>query len=1107
MKKQVPIARYAWAVMKITVLQVCLLVALTGAGLAASPSTMGQGVLDKVVTIRVQGRTLSEVLTEIEQQSQVRFSFNPKSIPSQAKITLDYENASLRQVLDEIATRVKISYEVSGEYILLTRIKTSQLNLSEPRAMAVAVTGVVNDDEGHSLPGVNVIEKGTTNGTATDAGGKFSLQVAGESSVLVFTFIGFQTQEVSVGSTTNFSIALSPDVQALDEVVVVGYGTVKKSDLTGAVAKVKSEDITAFPTTNVVQALSGRAPGVQVIQNTGAPGANVSVRIRGTNSIQGSNEPLYVVDGFPISGSNPSMLNNADIESMEILKDASATAIYGSRGANGVVLITTKRGSAGRTRVDLETSFSMQSLRKKMDLMNGSEYAQFVNETRANDNLPPYFTQQQIAEFGDGTDWQDLVFQTAPMYSTTLSVTGGTEKTRFSVSGSSFNQEGIIVGSDYNRYALRSNLTHDISSKFKIELSTLLSRIQSNTKNSGGGNRGGSLIGSTISAPPTLSPYNEDGSYTNMVTAYPFISNSMTNPLNHLYDRDDKSLANTILANTALSYKITPDLTVRLMGGIENTDSRADSYTSLKFVGSQGSGSVSTTQYTSLLSEGTVTYQKKFADVHNISAVAGYTFQNFVSTMLSGSGVGFLSDATGSYELESAATPGIPNSGYTKSVLQSFLGRVHYSYADRYLFTASARADGSSKYSPGNKWGFFPSAAVAWRVSNESFFSSDSFISDLKARASWGVTGSQAIDAYATLNQLYAGKTTFDKTSYTTYAPGTRLPGDLRWETTEQIDFGADIGLFQNRFLVTLDYYIKNTRDLLNTVVLPPTSGFTSTIQNVGQIQNKGFEFSVDGVLIDRAVKWRAAANVSINRNKVTKLYDGEDILGGSIDVNAVQDYTNILREGRPVGQFWGYSEDGYTEAGQIKYMDTDGDGAITVADKTYTGDPNPDFIFGFNTSVSYRNFELSVFFQGVQGNDLLNISSINSTLDYGIGLNMPREVFLNHWTAENTNAKYPKPSISTRTSISDRFVEDGSYVRMRNIQLAYSLPVQKLEITWLRNLQLYVSGQNLLTLTNYSWWDPEVNSQGGASSVNQGLDYFTYPTARSVTIGLRAGL
>lgn len=1105
MKKSIPIARYALAIMRLTFLQIAVISLFTGLSMGAGLNTYGQEVLDRSISINVNDRRLEDVLADIERLSQVRFSFNPKSIPAREKVSFSFANASLREVLDALSAKLNLAYEVSGSYILISRLKTSH-NRELAAPIAIPVSGYVYDDDGQLLPGVNIIEKGTSNGTTTDAAGKFSLNVEDDRSVLVFTFIGYKAQELAVGTTTNFSVTLESDVQALEEVVVVGYGTVKKSDLTGAVAKVKSEEITAFPTTSVVQALSGRAPGVQVLQNTGAPGANVSVRIRGTNSIQGSNEPLYVVDGFPIAGSNPSMLNNADIESIEVLKDASATAIYGSRGANGVVLITTKRGTAGKTQVNLESSFTMQTLRKKLDLMNATEYARFVNETRANDNLPAYFTQQDMDNAGSGFDWQDLIFQNAPMYSTTLSVNGGNEKTRFSVSGSSFNQDGIVKGSDYNRYALRANLTHTINEKLRIDLSSILTRIETNTKNSGGSNRGGSLIAATISAPPTLTPYDADGSYTNMVTAYPFISNSLRNPLNYINDRMDKSLSNTVLTNASVSYKITPDLTVKVLGGIENTDSRGDSYTSLNFVSSQASASVSANQYTSLLSENTITYQKKINDLHNLSAVAGYTWQTFLNTSLSGSGVGFLSDATESYELQAASVPGIPNSGYSRSALQSFLGRVNYTLADRYLFTASARADGSSKYSPGNKWGFFPSAAFAWRISNERFFNTNSFLSDLKARVSWGLTGSQAINAYATLNQLFAGKTTFDKTSYTTYAPGTRLPGDLRWETTEQIDVGVDVGLFQNRIFFTADYYVKNTRDLLNTVVLPPTSGFTTTIQNVGEIQNKGFEFGLDGVIIDSDFKWRAAANISINRNKVTRLYDGEDILGGSIDVNAVQDYANILREGRPVGQFWGYIEEGYNENGQIRYKDTDGDGAITAADKTYTGNPNPNFIFGFNTSASYRNFELTIFLQGVQGNDLLNISSINNTVDYGIGLNMPREVYLNHWTPETPNAKYPKPSISTRTSMSDRFVEDGSYIRLRNIQLAYNLPVQKLNLNWLRNLQVYVSGQNMLTFTNYSWWDPEVNSQGGSNSVNQGIDYFTYPMAKSVTVGLRAG-
>lgn len=1108
MKKSLPIVRSLLTIMKITILQLIVAALFSGIVTAATES-YGQGVLDKTLSIKANGRQLEDILLEIEKAADVRFSFNPKSIPLNQRISGEFRDARLGEVLDKLFAPLKMTYEVSGGYIILSgsamNNTTGQTGRSGKEA-DIAVSGRVTDESNNPLPGVNIVEKGTTNGTTTDVDGRFILQIAGESSILVFSFIGYEKQEIIAGSTTQFSVVLKTDVKSLDEVVIVGYGTVKKSDLTGSVAQVKTEELTAFPATNVLQALSGRAAGVQVLQNTGAPGAGVSVRIRGTNSVQGSNEPLYVVDGFPIAGNNPSILNNNDIESIEILKDASATAIYGSRGANGVVLITTKKGSAGKTQVDVETSYSTQSLVKKLELMNATEYAMFVNETRANDNLAPYFTQEQIDSFGKGFDWQELIFRKAPMKTLTVTVNGGSEKTKFSLSGSTFNQEGIVKGSDYNRHAFRTNINHEISKMFSLSLTSILTKVQSNGKNSGGGNRGGSMIAATISSPPTLTPYNDDGTYRNMLTAYPFISNSLANPINFIKERSDVARANMVLTNAALLFKPIPELTVKILGGIENTDTRNDTYVSVNYVNSQGSASVSSTQYTSLLSENTVSYDKKFADKHGFTAVAGYTWQNFISTSLSGSGVGFLSDATESYELQGAATPGIPNTGYSKSVLKSFLARVNYSFDDRYLVTISGRADGSSKYSPGNKWGYFPSAAFAWKISNEKFFNNNSAISDLKVRTSWGKTGSQAINAYATLNQLFAGKTTFDKSAYPAYAPGTRLPGDLRWETTEQRDIGIDIGLFRNRLLLTADYYVKNTSDLLNTVVLPPTSGFTTTIQNVGEVQNKGFEFGVDAVVLDGDFKWDVSANIALNRNKVIKLYDGIDILGGNIDVNAVQDYANILRQGRPIGQFWGYVEQGYSETGQIVYKDLDDSGSITIADKTYIGDPNPDYIFGVNTRLSYKNFELSVFLQGVQGNDLLNISSINNTIDYGIGLNMPREVFHNHWTPENPNAKYPKPSISTKATMSDRFVEDGSYVRLKNIQLAYNLPVDALELDWLRSFQVYISGQNLLTFTKYSWWDPEVNSQGGPNSVNQGLDYFSYPMSKAVTVGLRAG-
>lgn len=971
-------------------------------------------------------------------------------------------------------------------------------------AVAQTIQGKVTDETGQAIPGVNILEKGTTNGTFTEVDGSYSLKLTAPNATLVISFIGYLTQEKVVGNQTTIDLSLVTDQAQLNEVVVVGYGTVRKSDLTGSLAQIKSKEINAFPATNVLQAMSGRAPGVQVVQNTGAPGGAVSVRIRGTNSVQGSNEPLYVVDGFPTSGSNPTILNNSDIESIEILKDASATAIYGSRGANGVVLITTKQGKAGKIQVDYEGTYSLQTLRKKLDLMNAKEYATFYNEQAANDKVAPYFTQAQIDAFGEGYDWQDLVFREAPMQTHNLNLSGGNEKTRFSIGGSTFSQDGIIIGSNYQRYSLRANVHTDVSKKFSLAYGATLTNIRTSRQNSGGNNRGGSLISAAISAPPTLTPYNDDGSYRVLATAYPFISNVIINPLNYVNEQTDDVNANRVLANVALTFKPFEGLAIKISGGIENSDDRTDGYTTTNFINSQGSANVSSSQGRSLLSENTISYNKVLGGKHSIAAVAGFTYQDFLNTSLGGSGVGFLSNVTETANLSSANTPGIPTSSYSFATLLSYLGRVNYSYDNRYLATLSFRADGSSRYSEGNKWGYFPSAALAWRVSEEEFLKNSSFLSDLKLRASWGETGSQAINPYATLNNLTAGKTVFDDALYNTFAPGTRLPGNLKWETTEQADFGIDAAFFKDRLRLTVDYYIKNTRDLLNTVQLPVGFGFTSTIQNVGQIENKGVEISLDARIIDQAFKWDLSGNIAFNRNKVVKLYNGADILGGSIGVTLINDNANLLREGQPMSVFYGYKRNGYNELGKEIYQDLNNDKLINQLDKTIIGDPNPDFIFGLNSTLSYKGLELTLFLQGSQGNDLLNVSSINNTLDYGFGLNMPKEVLYNHWSPSNLNAKYPVISRSNSYNYSDRLVEDGSYIRLRNIQLAYNFSLEGKK--WLRSAQVFASGQNLLTITNYSWWDPETNSQGGANSIGQGIDHYSYPTAKSITAGLRVG-
>lgn len=1056
------------------------------------------------VNIQMDNVSTEKVLSEIEKQTDYLFVYNKDEVDLKRKTSVNAVNKTTAEVLSFIFEGTDIIYAIEGESIMLMR-KEKNLVGVDAVLQDNKVTGTVLDPTGMPVIGANIKIKGTTNGTITDMDGKFSLEVP-KDGTLVVTYVGYANQEISVGNQKTLSITLKEDSEALDELVVVGYGVVKKSDLTGSVSTVKSSDLNSIPSGSVMEALQGRSAGLQVKQNSGSPGGSISVRIRGANSIQGSNEPLYVIDGFPSSTTNPSIIDNSDIESIEVLKDASAIAIYGSRGANGVIMITTKRGKPGKTKVDFETTIGFQSLRKKLEMMNAQEYATFYNIQHMNDGLEPYFSEDEIESMGNGFDWQDFVFQSAPIRTHSLTVSGGSDKTQFSVSANIFDQQGILKGSEYKRYSLRANLNHNISEKVTLNYSTSLSRNILDNKNWGGGRFGASLISSALCAPPTLTPYNDDGSYRELHSAYPFVSEGLTNPLNYINEVSDQTVSNKVLANIAFIYEPIKDLSIKISGGIENSDDRNDYYKTLKFVNSQGEASVNCSQYTSVLSENTINYVKTFDEKHNFSLLAGFTYQDFYSKSLGGSGTGFLSDATYTGNLASASVPGVPTSSYSKSVLLSYLSRLNYSFDNRYLFTISFRADGSSKYSDGNKWGYFPSGAFAWKIIEEEFMKNNCLISDLKLRTSYGLTGSQAIEAYATLNNLYSGKTVFGDARYTTFAPGTQLPGDLKWETTAQFDFGVDLGLMDNRFLFTADYYIKNTKDLLNTVQLPSSLGYTTTLKNVGRVQNRGFEFSFDANVFNGEFLWKLNGNLAINRSQVKDLYGGQDILGGWVDMLLIADNVSLLREGEPMGVFYGYLRDGYDENGSEKYVDLNGDGVINQNDKTIIGDPNPDFIYGLNSLMSYKGFDLSLFFQGTQGNDIVNISSIDNSLNYGYGCNLLKDVVGNNWTPENPTAKYPKITRDQTMNFSDRLVENGSYLRLKNIELAYNFPVNKWKQNWLNKLRIYISAQNLLTFTKYSGWDPEVNSQGGANSIAQGIDHFAYPTAKSYTFGINIG-
>ena len=1039
---------------------------------------------------------LEKALKEIEKKSDFRFVYSNSFISKQSKVSLSVKDASLNEVLDLMLKNTGLTYLFpdAGKLVVISN--------ADEKIKLTTIKGKVVDRNGTPMKGVSVYVKGnSTLGTTTDENGNFQLSVPDDVTTLIFSYVGFQLEEINILGKSQVDIVMTASYSQQNEVVIVGYGTVKKKDLTGSVAQVKTKELNAFPTGNILQALSGRATGVQVLQNDGTPGASPSIRIRGTNSILGSNEPLYVIDGFPGSANG---VQATDIESIEILKDASATAIYGSRGANGVVIITTKKGKAGKTEVDYETSYGMQRVTKKLNLMNGLQWAKFYNEQAVNDGLTPYFTGSQVDSVGKLpiTDWQDQVLRKAPIILHSLTISGGNEKTQFSISGNAFIQDGIIKNSDFNRYSLRANINHTISKIFSLSLSTLLTKEQTGSKPLGiGSNRGSGLISAMQTAPSILSPYNSDGTFKRINTVYPWLSNVLINPLTVIYEQTNKTVANRQLANIAFNIRPISGMIIKLSGGVQNEDNRFDGFTQIDpIINSTGSASVGINQNLSLLSENTISYTKTWGD-HTISTLGGFSYQDYTSTNLNASGSGFLSNSVETYNLQGAAVQGIAYTGYSKSVLLSYFGRVNYNYKGRYLATVSYRRDGSSKFSILNKWSDFPSAAIAWRVSEEKFMQPLKAISNLKLRGSYGATGNNALSPYQTLNALGSNKVVFNDALFTSYGPGTTKPGQLKWETTYEYDAGLDLGLFNNIINITVDYYHKKTRDLLNMVQLPASTGYVNTLQNVGEIQNKGWEFAADAQIVDKAVKWNVSANISFNRNKITKLYGGQDIYGSVFFTGPLNDYVNLLREGQPLGIFYGYLENGYTSTGNIQYKDLNGDGKINSLDKTYIGNPNPKFIYGFNSDVSYKGFDLTVFIQGSQGNDIYNLDA-TQTIDLGFGLNVPVDVYYNHWTPANTNAKYPKISRSIAGNVSNRFVEDGSYLRFKNIQLAYNLPSSL--IKWSRNIQLYLSGQNLITITKFSWYDPEINSLGSGNSINQGISYFGYPTAKTLTFGIR---
>ncbi|MEJ7830325.1 MAG: TonB-dependent receptor, partial [Segetibacter sp.] len=947
--------------------------------------------------------------------------------------------------------------------------------------------------------------------TKTDSAGVFAARVpSGGPYTFSFSMVGYEPQTLSgynikEGATFTLVVDMKSTAANLEQVIVVGYGTQRKKDVTGSVAKVSSQELNAIPASSLLQGLQGRVSGVQVTQNSGEPGGAMSVRIRGGNSLQGSNEPLYVVDGFAISGS-PRSINPNDIESVDILKDASATAIYGSRGANGVVLITTKAGKAGKTQVDFDSYYGIQEIGKRLELMNAKEFALLANERAANDNVQPYFTQAQISSFGEGTDWQSVLFRKAAIQNHGLTVSGGNENTQFSVSTNYFGQEGILRGSNYQRGSLRANVNQKISSKLKLSYNTILSNtIQAAIKNNNG-QKGNTVLSGVLVAPPTLSPYDSTGNYNN-ITPYGFSPNSLDHPLANAVARKDKSNEIYILAGLAFTYEPLKALIFKTSFGIEAGNSRRDVYSpSVLKVSPFGSATISTLERRNILNENTVTYTRRFGD-HNLNFLGGVTYQSEKLRSDEASSSGFSTNLLTTNALQSGTTPGVPTSAASKWVISSYLARVNYSLKNKYLLTASFRTDGSSRFGTNNKWGYFPSAAFAWRAIDEEFMKNTDILSDLKLRLSWGQTGSTAVSPYQTLLTLSPAQAILGNQIVVGFLPTRILSNpNLKWESTASADIGLDVGVLKNRITLTADYYKKNTKDLLATVPLQTSSGYINTIINVGEIENKGIELALNANILNSGLKWDVGVNFSKNKNKVVALAGGSDVFGATLG-QPLQVPVSLVRVGQPLGVFYGYIENGIDDKGAVKYVDLNKDGVITSADKTIIGDPNPDFLYGFNSRLTCKNFDLNFFIQGTKGGDIFNVNPTSIANSFYFGENQLKEVFYNHWSASNPdpNAKYPKISQTTAFKESNRYIEDGSYLRLKNVQLAYNLPATQLGVSCVRRLKVYVSGQNLLTRTRYTGYDPEISTFGGSNSFSVGIDQTGYPTAKTYTFGIHA--
>ena len=1103
------------------------------------------------ITINEKNAPLEKILRLIRVQSGYDFMYDKDLISKAGKVNLQVKNVTVQQAMQQCLAGLPLSFYIDDRMIV---IKKKETPVEAVRADSTITGTVVDEKSGEAIIGASITVKGTGARAVTDPNGRFRI-AASQGAVVMVNFIGYGKKEAVV-TGPELQVKLAASTESINEVVVTGYGELRRRDLTGAISSVKMADFHKAPVRTFEEALAGRVAGVQVSSADGQPGADMKVVIRGNNSVTQDNSPLYVIDGFPIESPENNAINPAEITSIEVLKDASATAIYGARGANGVVIITTKKGKEGPPVITYNGYYGIQQNIRKMEMMDPYEFVKYQVERDSALANPRYLANgKSIADYRNvkGTDLQDEVFKVRPMQNHFLSISGGNKNTKYSLSGSVLSQDGVLINTGYDRYQGRFNLDQTVNDHFKVGINTNISHLVKFGTSPALGR--GSVFSTNLMysvwgyRPVTGS---SDGSLLeeDVDDAVDPLGDMRFNPLTSVQNEHRKTISDVTIVNAYAEYKFGKYLTLLVTGGLTKEKSKRESFNNTKTptgspltqAGKNNgvNGSVIFNERDIYLNENTLTYNRQFNKAHRLNAVAGFTAQSTRTALNGYSANQVPNEALGVAGLREG-TPVTVNSGASSYTLASFLGRVNYTFLDKYLVTASFRADGSSKFTEGNKWGFFPSGSLAWRISEENFMKDLRFVSNAKLRVSYGATGNNRVEDFAYLSAITLPSGigySFDNLPVKAAILSELGTQSLKWETTRQSNLGLDLGFFRQRLTLELDLYKKVTSDLLLDAKLPTSMGFTNAFKNIGKVQNAGVEITLNGDILDRGeFRWNAGFNISFNRNKLLQLADNQtellSILSWNLDYSKVPLY--IAEVGSPISQYYGYIWDGnyqysdfnetspgvyalkdgiasyrtnraLTQPGDIKYRDHNGDGVVNTEDRVVIGNPNPDYIGGFTNNFSWKGFDLNVFFQFSQGQQVFNANRII----FEGGGRMHQNMFASYehrWTPENQNNTYFRTNGlgPADFAYSTRLVEDGSYLRLKTVALGYNFPLSLIKKAKLGSLRAYVSAQNLLTWTKYQGFDPEVSAYD--SALTPGFDYSVYPRARTITFGLNVTL